>query len=171
MRRRSESTENLHPTIELKDTKTDWQVVDFPDIRRDGSFELSLPPGKAKLSFGGLSAAIVEPRNSSLRLRLVSKLHCLSSRFESSITFLANSSTRNISRSAARSHAYVLACGASEYVTCDADGKFSIPPDIIVETVRHRSSPLEVSVIGFDLKSGKCAMQAVENWQTAQDLG
>ncbi len=59
----------------------------------------------------------------------------------------------------------------SEYVTCDAEGRFSIPPDIIVATARHQTSPMEVSVIAFDTKSNRCGLHSItENWQTAQQL-
>lgn len=164
------STENLHPTIELKNTKPDWQPVDFQDIRHDGSFELSLPPGKAKLSFGGLSAAIVEPSEFEFRIEVgkqVTLPELTIRKLDNIRGQLVDENHQPLSGAIAR---IFVGVWASKYVTCDADGKFSIPPDIIVETARHQSSPIEVSVIGFDLKSGKCSMQTIPNWQTSQDL-
>ncbi len=82
-------TENLHPTIKPQTERTNWLPINYPDIQRDGSFELSLPPGKAKVSFGGLAAAIVEPAEYEFVIELARKLSCQISRSGSSKISLA----------------------------------------------------------------------------------
>ncbi len=164
-------TENLHPQIKSSDSKPQWLPTQYADIGPDGTFEVSLPPGRAKLSFGGLTGAFVEPSEFEFTIEPGKEpvLPEFKVRQLQNITGqLVDENQRPLAGAIARLFAGVW---GSEYIQCDQEGRFSLKPDLIVDTARHSTTPLEVSIIAFDPATGKSALQPItQNWQQAQDL-
>lgn len=165
------STENLHPTLKAEGEKTNWVPVTFPDIAPDGSFELSLPPGKGKVRIGGLIGAIVEPAEFEFHVEpsketilpefKIRQLHNITGQ-------LVDENQQPLAGAMAR---VFVGVWGSDYVTSDADGRFSLPPDLIINTAKHQESQMDISVIAFDPKSTKCGVLSItNNWQNAQEL-
>lgn len=154
----SGSTENLHPSASIQFSDNRWASVSIPEIKPDGTFVLSLPPGRAKVSFLGLKGAIIEPAEFEFVIEPGKevKLPEFKLRPLQNLTGqVVDEQQRPIASALARLY---VGMWPTDYVKTDEAGKFSVSLDLIVHVTNHHHPDVPISLIAFDPKSNHSAL-------------
>lgn len=162
------ATENLHPSLSISEKAIEWRTIAFDKVRSDGTYELELPPGRARISFDGGEGVVSSPTSVEMIVTAEGENIVPDIRLEK-LDKLKGHVVDEFGKPAENVMVRIYyGSWGSDYLLTDALGVFELQGDSILKTSQHFQSDgiaMPVSIGVFDLDHGRFGWkQLTDDW-------